>query len=238
MTKSATFGLRRGADDFIVEVDYNGDLKIIEPQVDMEYEVAFTAMGGNESAAILLMRNWQEEPILVALRFLMPVGYQRHAEAKQMIALDWVDHVLPIYEAIHPAAGAIARKALKAARGHAGRGAGYPKKLENEVRSLSSAAYTDDVTTIDGWYVVKSFCSALAYELFSASKYAATAAANAARSDLSSGLLRIPSSEFDHAYKTERLWQIRRMIDVAEYLAKPRKRKYSAKNWLPLGATL
>jgi len=108
---SARFKVTHGSEVFEVEITSDGELTI--PGYDkeqLEYEIAFAAMGGDKSHVLLWLDKWQQDPTGIIIQNLgLDDGTLR------LLAADWAEHVLPIFERAYPK-DKRPRKAIKAAR--------------------------------------------------------------------------------------------------------------------------
>jgi hypothetical protein len=84
------FQLEFGNENMDVSVDRDG--VIVFNDRDMDYEVAFSAMSGGKSMAMVLLERWQDSRWSVLNRLL----HEDHAFLCRMLA-DYVERVLPVY---------------------------------------------------------------------------------------------------------------------------------------------
>lgn len=80
---------------FEAEIIPDGDLVFVDG--DIEYEIAFVAMGGDETPATKLLKAWRKDPIDVICNNL---GLED--DTLRLLAADWAEHVLPIFEHKYP----------------------------------------------------------------------------------------------------------------------------------------
>jgi hypothetical protein len=235
MTKNAEFDAVSDGQILRVRVDYDGDMTILSPVVDLEYEIAYAAMGGRKSPELLFTEEWEETPIKVFL------GKMSHSailtRQRHLIALDWAEHVMPIYVASFPDKQEQVADIIKRARNrftHERECTSYTDegvKDQKSIKALDNNAseWSRENNEYTAWFAISSLRSLLLHNLLFCANAAATAAGHLASNDY--------TPEFYQAYHAERLWQIRRIIDVANTLEKTKKRKNAPKNWPPLGAT-
>jgi hypothetical protein len=249
---SAEFHTRLEDTVFRVKIDRDGTMTILDPPVEMEYEIAYTAMGGKRSLPLRLQDTWDRDPITTITHHL--TGFSNND--LNLLALDWAEHVLPIYTntftAINPVTTSRVTALLRRSRNSIA-GGGTISKKDQEVASKCSTATADwadigDKTASDvesmkawaAWYAI----AALSMAIHGDSRRCADRAATAfARRD---GCLRRSSGgvspaveaeidaefseEFEAEYLKEQAWQVRRFVAVMTALQ-------TGKNRPPLGAT-
>lgn len=90
----------------------NSDGELLFPGGELEYELAFAAMGGPETALIQLSRKWETYPVQAIIGdFGVP------EPVKQMLLIDSAEHVLPIREKIvDPVQSKLARRVINQCR--------------------------------------------------------------------------------------------------------------------------
>ena len=230
MTKNAEFDAVSDGQILRVRIDYDGEMTILSPVVDLEYEIAYAAMGGRKSPELLFTEEWEETPIKVFL------GKMSHSailtRQRYLIALDWVEHVIPIYTAQFPNKQQQFMDLIEDARKLLHHGNLLIAHVPDQVWKLKEQAnhWASLNKSWAAFYEISALFSLLKHDLVGSANAAATAMSHHADPTRC-------TAEFNRAYETERLWQIRRIIDVVNALDRTKKRKNAPKNWPPLGAT-
>lgn len=217
---------------FLVEIGRDGTMVILEPKVSLEYDIAFVAMGGNESPALKLTRRWEADPISVTTSYLIGQGQKRFQ--LYLLSLDWAEHVLYIYKAMFPGQHKRLLKMLQTARGAYRSGAHATTLIKNQVNACATAAvdlanshtlhtYHKQTTAWSAWHAVTALSNAVHEDPNNCAYRAASATARI--KGLEQG-----TEAFEIATKKERAWQIRRMVDIVEATNE-------GKPWPPMEAT-
>lgn len=230
MTKSAQFEATYYGQNFLVRIDYDGTMTILKPVVDLEYHVAFAAMGGEKSNELKFMQEWDKTPIEL-------FGKSMHhgllfTKQRYLIALDWVEHTMPIYAAQFPDTQQQAMDIIEDARKKLNHSTPFTRGFAERAWKLKNNAdiWAGKNKALAAYYAISALFDLLRRDLVGCAN--ATATATSYRADPDN-----LTPAFNRAYKTERLWQIRRIIDVVNVLEKTKKRKNAPKNWPPLEST-
>ena len=99
-------------EDKPIEIEITSDGELLFPGHDeqLEYEIAYAAMGGEPTAAMRLLEAWPER----ATRFICEgIGLERNVLAR--LDVDWAEHVLVVL-VYHGHGESRARDAIQAAR--------------------------------------------------------------------------------------------------------------------------
>lgn len=249
---SAEFHIHFEDTVFRVKIDRDGTMTILDPPVEMEYEIAVAAMGGERSLPLRLQDTWERDPITTITHHL--TGFSNND--LNLLALDWAEHVLPIYTktfaTVNPVAASRVIALLRRSRNSIVGGSTISKK-DQEVASKYSTATADwadigdktasDVESMKAWavwYAIAALSMAIHGDSRRCADRAATAFAHRdGRARRGSGEVSPAveaeidaefSEEFEAEYLKEQAWQVRRFVDVMTALQ-------TGKNWPPLGAT-
>lgn len=225
---------------FRVKVDRDGTMTFIDPPVDLEYELAFTAMGGQKTPALRLHDMWELDPITVITNHiptenLVAENHTLSLTNLHLISLDWAEHTLYVYESNNPDRHRRVTAMLKEARAawRSGRRGRKVWHVSKEIRkSTLDAISAYSVLAADSadhhdqsgdaspefssklwgvWNSVAALSSALHKKPRQCAGRAATAFAR------HSGAAEA-SDEFYAAYNKEQSWQARRFVDVMSAL--------------------
>lgn len=179
-------------ESFDVAISSDGELIIVDN--DIEYDLAFVAMGGEETTALRLLDAWREDPTSVVCHNL---GLDD--DTLRFLAADWAEHVLPIFERKHPK-DKRPREAIEAAR--------------NFVAGKTTAAQLEG-TNVAAW-AAKSGASA--ESPWSAAAWSAAAAWAAAETKALTAAALAAKSACRAATDTaeEQAWQVRHFVHVME----------------------
>jgi hypothetical protein len=223
---------------FLVDLGHDGDITFVDPPVDLEYEIAFGAMGGVESAPMALARIWKDAQVstIIGHVYLQKTIEKSHLIPPEniihLIALDWAEHVLPAYLAEHPNAVRPIGSALREARRSWRLSEPIKEATIGTINDLVDAAQnlaqrSIVISVAQKLWADWNATSALSYALRRKPyRCAELASQSAARGDtINHGLL-----GFRPAQKAEATWQGRRFVDVIGELQ-------AGKKWPPLGAT-
>jgi hypothetical protein len=82
-----------------IEISDAGELSFPGQEEQLEYEIAYTAMGGTKTAALMWLSVWPAAPAEIICADLLDTG-NSYLDRYRMVLLgaDWVEHVLRIYE--------------------------------------------------------------------------------------------------------------------------------------------
>jgi hypothetical protein len=94
-TMSARLICGDGPEAFEVVLREDGTLWFVDEEA-AEYEVAFVAMGGDDTARTKLLDAWARDPIELIVGISEP-GFQILHRDLCLITADWAEHVLPLY---------------------------------------------------------------------------------------------------------------------------------------------
>lgn len=108
---SARFTAAIYGESFNVEIFGNGVLTILyHDEEQLEYDLAFAAMGGDKTAAVRLLDSWRDDPSGTICS-----NFELSSDTIASLAADWAEHVLPIFEKDDPG-DERPRRAIKATR--------------------------------------------------------------------------------------------------------------------------
>jgi hypothetical protein len=240
-TMSAEFDIRWQDTVCHVRIDHDGTMTILNPPTDLEYDEAFAAMGGDPSPALVIMRQWQSDPITMITNHLP--GFSNND--LNLLALDWARHVLPIYTrsqaTIYPQRVAHTMAILRNASrtlvaGDVGRfGNVVARKDQIDIsnyaaltsewadRNFKDASDSESSKAWSAWNAIAALSSAIHGDTRRCADRAATAFARQNGPEEA-------SDEFYAEYGKEQAWQVRRFLDVI-------KATRAQKQWPRLGAT-
>lgn len=196
-------------EDEKVEVEISGDGKLTIVDHDIEYDIAFVAMGGEKTPAVRLMDIWLKNPADV-------ICYNLGLEDNtlMLLAADWAEHVLPIFEKVR-LKDKRPRLAIEATRDFVS-GKITAAQLDKAHQEAIHAA----VKMAEEWPGTGAVAAAwsAAYAAWAAAAWAWNKAADWARRSTATD---------PHL---EQAWQVRRFVHVMECLQ-------AGKPWPPLEAT-
>jgi hypothetical protein len=227
---------------FEVEVFHDGHLEF--PDRDLRHEQAMEEFTNSESAVIQFNNAWGDDRIGTYLEYLWAVK-----ENRVLMAADYAEHVLHIYETRYPNDWRPA-SAISAARKHVKRKIDSSKlrHVERQAREATTQATAvvtaalaeadkaaDDIPFILAARAAVDAASSAAWAAMAMNvanaklrvKRTANDAAQAAAWNVSDDG---NTPEWSRAHKAERAWQVRRFVDVFEALGQ-------GLPWPPLEAT-
>lgn len=234
---SVEFNIVYDACELRVSVDHDGILTIPDPPVDMEYEIAFMAMGGDEPPTLRLMRRWDEDPIDTITAYLVDAGPFKLSP--HLLAVDWAEHTLYIYENVLPEKQrALRPRTLQQALWSARAAYQYERDIDRRMQKMISdeatatANHASCSTELDekalttmwsAWYSIAALSMAV-------HRYPGKCADRSAMAFATKDGAEVGSAEFNTRYRTEQAWQVRRFVDVVETLK-------AGEPWPPMEAT-
>jgi len=211
---------------FLVEITREG--QIFFPNYNIEYDLAMAEFGEPETVAIRIYNRWNKHPTDPILNML-----DIEIKTIVLIAADWAEHVLPIFEKEHPN-DPRPRNAIQAARHFLDLDDEIGKIELIDLRESAMRAREDSATAAADAALAAAEAADTALE---AKKVAAWGAMEASRvsqaameAAASDHTLRFDSTEWLTVFISEESWQARRFVDVMEALQ-------AGKPWPPLKAT-
>lgn len=239
---------------YLVEITRDGELLFLD--YDIEYDLSMSEFGEPKSQAVTLFEHWKQNEIRFIARYLRIPN-----DRSVLIAMDWGEHVLPIFKKTFPRDQRpwnvirIAREFVSGKR-LAGELIDATETLRHfvneEYHKTSSSAHSVAeaivfaASTFTG-YEAEYEAGAVRQGVVAAATAAANAAAYSAPPKTAIGVRHgtvIKSKtpifaphiatgqfvEWDEAFRRERLWQIRRFLDVESAF-------FRGKPWPPLKET-
>lgn len=201
-----------------VRIEILKDGNLYFPDNDIEYDITMTEFGEPETFAIQLFREWNSDRIEFILERL-----ELSKQTIVMLAADFADHVLPLFEKEFPADGR-PRKSIEGARIYAS-SIETEGERQNSIKAFELAMKADDARHMAAGSGTRS-------SLYAA--YAAMSAGLAAGSHApaENTVMSTASYAANAAlnWNEEYNWQIRRFVDCMEALQ-------AGKPWPPLEIT-
>lgn len=208
-----------------IEITRNGEIIFLDR--DIEYELAMVEFGEHKTQAVMLFEKWRDGDIYVITENLPEIK----KELITLFAADCAEHVVTVYEAIAGYNKKAASDAIRSARCELG-------EIE-PVPGISSPGYAGNIAMNQANVLFKSMADHIGGARFAASKSAEAAARVALaalalehkddykwcseiieslHSSRAAGAYSVSwkqeSTEYSIAYQEERLWQIRRLVDL------------------------
>lgn len=208
--------LEAGPPEAPVRVIINSDGELIFPNEELEYDMAFAAMGGAETSLIKLAKHWEKYPIQAIVgEFGVP------EPVKQFLLIDMAEHVLPLLEkTVHPRRQKLARRTIRQLRMVAAgdRSTETTGKLSHLVDMMTKSK-TGETQTTAVRMAVRGVMGALYYAyrrlnatvVFTNFNPCCDAAAYHADSHKD-------SPAWKQAYREEELWEIAHFVDLMKHL--------------------
>lgn len=200
----------------------SSDGELLFPDGELEYEIAYAAMGGKETDLIKLSQKWETYPVQTIIgEFGVP------EPVKQMLLIDSAEHVLPIFEKTASAEqGKLARRILKQCRivlaKNESEEAGTKLKhlmhmLTRPPKNHAPSSYNASVSVYDAiWYSTERRNGLV---LFSNFNPACDAAGYDAEPYGYAGVDQSKKSAvFQQAHRQEELWEIAHFVELMKVL--------------------
>jgi hypothetical protein len=200
---SARFTAVFEGETFEIEITSDGELSFPGHDEQLEYEIAYAAMGGKPTAAMRLLEAWHGEPV----GFICNNLFRLDKNTNMSLAADWAEHVLPLFERGHREDNR-PRQAIEAARDFVAEKIS-PDELDRAQDAAREAASWAG-SSYEAWAAAKAAAAAAEMARAEAAESAALYAAAAVRAETNNKA-------------TERAWQVRHFVHCMERLQTNKK---------------